>query len=339
MALSNVWDADVLRSNQYDILEQLAPGVYKISRKRDKIEYLAHDLTGDLIDGEYNPGDPTSNWTVQLGLLRAGNTSLLRPIFLILNHDNLVSLKDWYVSRQVINNEERHFAVWDYCNAGNLGNLLVKEPIPIPTGRTVHPGGGGDDDDDDSDVDDEEKRRKLDKLERETFLPESFCWHVLVSVMKALAWLHDGSPGVRLVPNPPAEDSFTMDPDPDWQPILHRNIDPNNIFLAHPVQNEWYGYCKLGNYGSLVISGHDHGGDTPRNRARVLSKPLAPPRGQDVPLEQLVQQDAAYSYTYPQQVNSRTTPLHFNTRTDHDSRRTNRTPWLANGGHSGKSSK
>ncbi|KAL8884644.1 MAG: hypothetical protein Q9215_007357, partial [Flavoplaca cf. flavocitrina] len=58
-------------------------------------------------------------------------------------------------------------------------------------------------------------------LMNNTLIPEGFLWHALISLTSALAFLHTGVN--RSDPDRP--------PPPNWQPIIHRDIKPDNIFL------------------------------------------------------------------------------------------------------------
>jgi hypothetical protein len=42
----------------------------------------------------------------------------------------------------------------------------------------------------------------------------------------------------------------------DWFPILHRCIEPRNVWLQHPRGNETYGQCKLGDYSHAAVTCH-----------------------------------------------------------------------------------
>ncbi|KAJ2991411.1 hypothetical protein NUW58_g2519 [Xylaria curta] len=169
------------------------------------------------------------------------------------------------------------------------GTLHVPLPIPDSTEQPgPGPGPGG--------------RTRTSNMEDASpepkFLPESFCWHVLVSVLRALTWLHDG---VRDV----VSDSGVWerkDENPDWQPMLHRNIHPRHIFVGYPRRKEWYGPVKLGNYGRLVVSGHCQ---TPGDKhVPDFTKAIGPPPGQKFsPLEDLVTYDSTYGSLYPHQDN------------------------------------
>lgn len=287
---SDVADADVLR---YDFITEISPGVWKVYDKTDRSEWLAHDMSDSFATNSEKP--TPQNRTAFRHLLETEQRRVLNPVVTILSHDSLVRLKDWITvgKPQVGGNVQyRSYAVWDYCDAGVLRNLLVSRFALHPPPEKVYP-------------DRDEEKRPVensddpDKFELEPFLPESLCWHVLISIMKALAWLHDGSWEVFTDEN----GQYMMDPEVDWEPILHRNINPSNIFFQHPDATESYGACKLGNYGNLYISGHHPATDSEPSKERHFSKALAPhPLTKFAPLEELVEEDAEFGYSYPQWV-------------------------------------
>lgn len=160
----------------------------------------------------------------------------------VLNHPNLVSHIDLYQvpfwhGRDF---EYRDYAISDYMDAGTLSNFIEKTPV-------------------------------LPKVELRTgavlqWLPESLVWHVAVSLLNALTWLHEGvreedtiewgdgeSASRRTATQTPMERAE------DWWPILHRDIRANQVFFQHPRGIETYGSCKLGGFGSMFVSGHVHG--------------------------------------------------------------------------------
>ncbi|KAI2610179.1 kinase-like domain-containing protein [Hypoxylon fragiforme] len=287
---------NLAKAVEYDFLTEISPGVWKISRRHDKVEFIAHDFTDKFTDNPHIPLEKGGSDFYHL--LHSGNAPLEEALSSVLSHENLVSLVDWLPVQKTGGGgrpQLRYYIVWDFCNAGNLGNLLVEKPLAPIVNK--HP----------PDYDEEpfSPNRVLDQglteppePPRVMFLPESLCWHVLVSVLKALAWLHDGSRQI----NSHGNGNYGMTPSRDWQPILHRDIHPNNIFFCHPRRREWYGYCKLGNYGSVSISNHHHGNGKEHAASRARSKPLAPPPEKGFqPLRELVQLDAKWSYTYPEQ--------------------------------------
>ncbi|KAI1741836.1 hypothetical protein F4680DRAFT_446843 [Xylaria scruposa] len=274
---------------KYELITEVSPKVWKVIRKDDRSEYLAQDVTDDLFtDGK------AQQLTSYGQLFAPDGENLLEQVKIILNHPNLVSLVDCF-ALQFSNSgkvgREQWFTVWDYCDAGNLGNLLVP---PAPRPRDLHPltKVTGIKIDGMPDI-------KVEDLVTLKFLPESFCWHVLISLLKALMWLHDGVRDVTV-----AEDNTwqRVHEDLDWQPMLHRNIHPQNIFIGYPRRKEWYGSVKLGNYGELYISGHcQTAGD---QHAPVSSKVLSPPLKQrSARLEDLIVFDTNYGSIYPQQRN------------------------------------
>ncbi|TGJ88180.1 hypothetical protein E0Z10_g577 [Xylaria hypoxylon] len=276
---------------KYEFITEISPKVWKISRKSDRMEYLAQDVTKTLfadVDGK------SQSLTDYGHLLAPDGQNLLGPVKAVLNHPNLVSLVDCFAlqfTRSGKVGRDQWFTVWDYCDAGNLGNLLVPSQ-PRPQDR---------DSSQNSDIKDEDTEMEDAVAESENlkFLPEAFCWHVLTSVLRALTWLHDGIYDIVQ-----KEDGRwqRVSGDLDWQPMLHRDINPQNIFVGHPRRKEWYGPVKLGNYGSLFISGHCQ---TPGDKqAPTFSKVIAPPPGEKFArLEDLITFDTKHGSVYPHQPN------------------------------------
>lgn len=159
----------------------------------------------------------------------------------VLNHPNLVSHIDlhqvpfWH-GRDF---EYRDYAISDYMDAGTLRNFIDKTPV-------------------------------LPKIELRTgavlqWLPEGLVWHVAMSLLNALTWLHEG---VRQEDTIEWGDCETAtrgaarqtprDRKEDWWPILHRDLRTDQVFFQHPRGIETYGSCKLGGFGSMFVSGHVH---------------------------------------------------------------------------------
>ncbi|GAP88328.1 putative g2-specific serine threonine protein kinase protein [Rosellinia necatrix] len=277
---------------KYEFITEISPDVWKISRKSDRMEYLAQDVTDTFfIDADSNP----QKLTDQGQLLTLDGHGGLKMVKVVLNHPNLVSLVDFFAlqfSKSGRLGRERWFTVWDYCDAGNLGNLFVPSQ-PLPQNSAPLPNL----DREDEDVNMEDAPRESENREGPKFLPESFCWHVLTSVLRALSWLHDG---VHDIVQRESGEWERRHEQVDWPPILHRNITPQNIFIGYPRRKEWYGPVKLGNYGQLVVSGHyPHPG---KNEAPTFSKAIGPPPGQNVRrLGDLIVHDATYGSVYPRQ--------------------------------------
>ncbi len=277
---------------KYDFITEISPDVWKISRKSDRMEYLAQDIT-DIFFANADGDD----WelTDYGHLLGPDGEDLIEKVKAVLNHPNLVSLVDSFAlqfSSSGKFNRKRWFTVWDYCDAGNIGNLLVP-PQPRPQDRPSSPKLESED----GDTRMEDAPPASGKQEDPQFLPESFCWHVLTSVLRALTWLHDGVRDVVL-----DEHGWKrLNEDLDWSPMLHRDITPQNIFIGYPRRREWYGPVKLGNYGRLFVSGHcQTAGD---KHVPAFSKVIGPHPSQDVtPLQDLITLDTSWGSIYPYQV-------------------------------------
>ncbi|KAL9004763.1 MAG: hypothetical protein Q9188_002420 [Gyalolechia gomerana] len=88
-------------------------------------------------------------------------------------------------------------------------------------------------------------------LHRARRIPEGFIWHVHTQLSAATAYLHTGLLD-RTHPELP--------PPPNWQPIVHRDIKPDNIFLKLVPGNR-YPDIVLGDFGlattTLVSGGPD----------------------------------------------------------------------------------
>jgi NIMA (never in mitosis gene a)-related kinase len=72
-------------------------------------------------------------------------------------------------------------------------------------------------------------------------VPEAFAWHALVGLCDGLAYLQTGSSHFRK--------NFAADP--NWTPILHRDIKPDNVLLRSRsrVGSNAYFYCVLSDFG------------------------------------------------------------------------------------------
>lgn len=298
--------ADYYESGQkYELITEISPKVWKISRKSDRMEYLAQDVTNKLF---FDANSKPQKLTAYGHLLAPDGENLIQNVKAVLNHPNLVCLVDCFALRFSNSGKlgrEQWFAVWDYCDAGNLGNLLlppqprpqdhtssVKQASPVKQVPSVKQ--------ENKDGDTEMKDASLETEEREDpkFLPESFCWHVLTSLLRALTWLHDGVYDVV-----PGEDGGwkRIDEGPDWSPMLHRHITPQNVFIGYPRRREWYGPVKLGNYGQLFISGHCQNAGL--EHVPTFSKAIGPPPGLRLAsLVDIVTVDTRIGSVYPHQV-------------------------------------
>ncbi|TLD30585.1 hypothetical protein PspLS_02376 [Pyricularia sp. CBS 133598] len=158
----------------------------------------------------------------------------------LLNHENLVSIAGEVTGARIVKTDGPvvvlpcQYLVFDHCDAGTLDTMLRKPPTPLTSTG---------------------------------FIPPSLCWHVLVSLLRALAWLHDGyrEDGVGTTVNAPQgmnHDGYEQDnwfQDADWLAILHCNIAPENVFLQRPRGSETYGLVKLGNFANAQVANHVRG--------------------------------------------------------------------------------
>ena len=76
-------------------------------------------------------------------------------------------------------------------------------------------------------------------------VPESFIWHCFLQLSEGLAYIHHGLDRRQLCGPPPAS---------EWQPIIHGDIKPENIFLGPPTEDS-HGYPSLvlGDFGLATI--------------------------------------------------------------------------------------
>ena len=76
-------------------------------------------------------------------------------------------------------------------------------------------------------------------------VPESFIWHCFLQLAEALAYIHHGWDRRHAYGPPPA---------PDWQPIIHGDIKPENVFLGPPTEDS-HGYPSLvlGDFGLATV--------------------------------------------------------------------------------------
>lgn len=94
------------------------------------------------------------------------------------------------------------------------------------------------------------------------FLPESLVWHVGLGVLRALMYLHEGKREVISVEKDPVTGGFKRvrkvhgppETEPDWMPILHRDVRAENIYMQHPRGVETYGAVKLGGFENCYVS-------------------------------------------------------------------------------------
>ena len=83
-------------------------------------------------------------------------------------------------------------------------------------------------------------------------VPESFIWHAFLQLSEGLAYIHHGYDRRQLCSPPPAS---------EWQPIIHGDIKPENIFLGPPTPySHGYPSLVLGDFGLAAINEHNFPG-------------------------------------------------------------------------------
>ncbi|KAL7783155.1 hypothetical protein V8C43DRAFT_318550 [Trichoderma afarasin] len=212
----------------FRLLYKTEQGIW-IATKRNEygsLKYIAQPL--GILDGigQEDTEDAKSHQLMY-------NSNLGVAIAQIFNHENIVSIAGHIRTHPIISDASaadepqpgrpRDYIVWDYCDAGNLSGLFLCMP-----------------------------RNKS----RDFYLPESLCWHVLTSLLNAITYLHDGKRLFLDTKAPAGEERQWLPLDQDWNPILHRAIEPRNIFFQHPRGSETYGLCKLGNFEDAVVTNH-----------------------------------------------------------------------------------
>lgn len=191
----------------------------------DGEEFVARKV--DDFDEYYDAGKYAAGFTTKRQREVKGLMDLLydcnigRNIAHIFNHENIISLAGYLRQKpfhsQVDATED--YLVWDICDAGTLELLFADRTFEKEPG---------------------------------CHMPESLCWHVLTSIMRALVWLHDGC---RHEIDWVTGQGHWEHEDLDWMPILHRGINGKSIFFQHPRGDETYGVCMLGKFGSAYVSG------------------------------------------------------------------------------------
>ncbi|CAM1506388.1 Fc.00g060290.m01.CDS01 [Cosmosporella sp. VM-42] len=224
---------DIKPKPEFELFKELSKGVWIAVRRGDPHgeRFLAHRI--NQFDSLHKHLEEDCRLTPEdkelLGfqdLLYEFNQA--NAISQILNHENLVSLVG-HIHREpfVGVNDQDHrlsedYYVLDFCDAGNLKLLFDTHQCTDST----------------------------------YYLPESLCWHVLRSLTRAVMWLHDGKrPYIDGDKGPESEKKY-LSVDKDWLPILHRAIQPANVYFQHPRGIETYGLCKLGNFSKISVTGH-----------------------------------------------------------------------------------
>lgn len=217
----------------FELVEQVKKNVWIVTRKGDprREKYLASPSSpfGVKPDGTVDVAQTRREAEALNTLLSSHNQAY--TIRQILNHENLVSIvgviENWPFNKSqtsdVTPGNNVQMLVWDFGDAGNLSALFRHYPCKSS----------------------------------EFYLPESLCWHVLRSLIRAVTYLHDGK---RLIYRPEQLGRHMVrewvSVNTDWFPILHRCIEPRNVWLQHPRGNETYGQCKLGDYSHAAVTCH-----------------------------------------------------------------------------------
>ncbi|KAH6981108.1 hypothetical protein BKA56DRAFT_51946 [Ilyonectria sp. MPI-CAGE-AT-0026] len=212
---------------RFELVKEIRHGVWIAVRPGDPRgeKYLARPVEDFM---KLRKGSDTAAWEK----LRDEHNQA-HVVAQILNHENLVSLVGRIDSRpfskiqknsQTQKKDEKleSYLVWDYCDAANLSALFREHPCK----------------------------------DYSYYLPESLCWHVLRALTRAVTYLHDGK---RLRFDEgllPGASRAWRTADADWLSILHRAIEPANIYFQHPRGTETYGQCKLANFSKATVTSH-----------------------------------------------------------------------------------
>ncbi|EHK49879.1 hypothetical protein TRIATDRAFT_188833 [Trichoderma atroviride IMI 206040] len=239
--------------NDFELLKETGQGTLFAIKKDDPgLKYIAQPfgvLKGSDVEGadKQKAIDEASAFYNLFHSSKIG--SAIAQIF---NHENIISIAGHIKTHPVAKSSEcahlEEYIVWDYCDASNLSALFQSKPSEST----------------------------------EFYLPESVCWHVLTSLLNAITYLHDGK---RLFLDTEASGGakkMWASVDQDWLPILHRAIEPRNIFFQRPRGIETYGMCKLGNFEHAVVTNHviTHDGGDVADKDEV-SRAMAPYRGME----------------------------------------------------------
>ncbi|KAM0254894.1 hypothetical protein ACHAQJ_006331 [Trichoderma viride] len=265
--------------SEFELFSETGKGTWLAVKKNDYrgVKYIAQPL--GILDGSDVQGadkQDTVNTVVAFYNLMY-NLNQGPAIAQILNHENIISIAGHIRTNSVVGSvsaaenpdltQPKDYIVWDFCDAANLSALFQSKPF----------------------------------VSSDFYLPESLCWHVLTSLLNAITYLHDGKRLFLDTKAPPGEERKWMSVDQDWNPILHRAIEPRNIFFQHPRGIETYGLCKLGNFEHAVVTNHVI---TPGDTADAveenadISRAMAPYRGLetlDMTRHQLLKSVEAYT--------------------------------------------
>lgn len=242
-----------LNTSQFELLNETGQGTLFATKKDDpSVKYIAQPYgVLDASDVEDTGKQKTADEALAFCNLMY-NFKVRSAVAQIFNHENIISIAGYIRTHPVATSSERvhleEYIVWDYCDASNLSALFQDKSYEST----------------------------------EFYLPESLCWHVLTSLLSAITYLHDGK-RLFLDTQAPAgeEEKMWQSVDQDWCPILHRAIEPRNIFFQHPRGIETYGLCKLGNFEHVAVTNHviTPDGEDAMEEGVEISRAMAPYRG------------------------------------------------------------
>lgn len=205
----------------------------RLLRTSDNTPFLASKIP-DIVTKDVKQKDP--NKLPKTKLASAILPAAAKPISLLLNHPNIISLVDIIRTSNLAGPTSEaglcgDVTVWEDMDAGSLAYLL-----PSPQKYPAFEDGKG-----------------WHLLAAQNFhrfsLPESLCWHVLKSISRALLWLHHG---VKETEGIPGE---WLKHDDDWHAVLVRDVSPPQIWFKKPKGGETYGGCKLGGFQWAKVCG------------------------------------------------------------------------------------
>jgi hypothetical protein len=218
-------------------LQHLSSSI-RLLRTSDGHPFLASKIP-TMVTRDVKPKDP-SKAVPRTRLATAILPAAAKPISLLLNHPNIISLVDIIRTSNMAGptseaGQYGDVTVWEDMDAGSLAYLLPSaEKYPA--------------------FEDEEGWRLLAAQNFNRFsLPESLCWHVLKSISRALLWLHHG---VKETEGIPGE---WLRHDDDWHAVLIRDVSPEQVWLKKPRGGETYGECKLGGFQWAKVCGSVRG--------------------------------------------------------------------------------
>lgn len=237
---------------KFELLEQTGQGTwFAINKNEPGVKYIAQPF-GVLKESDIEGADKQKTIDEAFAFYNLIHSAKVgSAIGQIFNHENIISIAGYMKTHPVTADPKRahpeEYIVWDYCDASNLSALFQS----VPCEPDKH------------------------------YLPESLCWHVLTSLLSAITYLHDGKRSFldTDAKTGEAKKKWTS-VDHDWHPILHRAIEPRNIFFQRSRGIETYGMCKLGNFEHAVVTNHVITPDGEAITENVeMSRAMAPDRG------------------------------------------------------------